>query len=51
MQDSRSGKRSMQRTSLAPQMNSRKGVKFETTMEALTKRPIQLDRYGTSHVV
>ena len=50
MQDSRSGGRSMQRRSPAPQMSSRKGVKFESTMEAPTKRPIQLDRYGTSHV-
>ena len=50
MQDSRSGGRPLQRRSPAPQVSSRKGVKFETNMEAPTKRPIQLDRYVTSHV-
>lgn len=33
-------------TSTAPHGSSRRSVKAETNMEAPTKRPIQLDRYG-----
>lgn len=45
MQGTRSGRHHTQRSSPAPHASSTRALKGETSMEAPTKRPVQLDRY------